>query len=89
VIFLLICDEQGKNIIHLKTMKTMKTMNRLPKTAELIIWCPCDTNTDVRIREVRKTHTLQEDRGRAKTVPLEAGEGGQGWVSSRNHEDHF
>jgi hypothetical protein len=42
------------------------------KTAELIRWCPWDTYTYGRIKEVRKTHAVQENWGGAKTVPLEA-----------------
>jgi hypothetical protein len=42
------------------------------KTAELIRWCPCmGYNTYGIIREVTKTHAVQENWGRAKAVPLQ------------------
>jgi hypothetical protein len=57
-----------------RSLKIIKTIHS-KKTAELIRWCPWDTNSDGRIREVRKTHAvaaMQENRGRPMTVPLEA-----------------
>ena len=46
-------------------MKIMKTIHRLSK---LIRWCPWDTNTYARIKEVRKTMQYRKNRARAKTI---------------------